>query len=201
MNGTMTSRTEPVLLFLHGRYGVRDDLAWIAARAPAPWRTVLLQGPLPLGDRFEWFHVEYEEGPGAVSSDVAPAADRLLAWIDDTFGDAPVAAVGWSQGGATALHAMRRRPDRLRFVVTLGGFTTLDGESGDAVLAERRPPVFWGRGARDTVIPTSDIDRMREFLPVHSTLEERVYPEAGHDIPAEMAEDALRFVAAHSDGL
>ncbi|MGO4593069.1 alpha/beta hydrolase [Leifsonia sp. 2TAF2] len=197
----MTTGSQPVLLFLHGRFGVRDDLAWIAEQVPSPWRTVLLQGSVPLGDRFEWFSVAYEEAPGAMSSDAAPAADRLLAWIDENVGDAPVAAVGWSQGGATALHALRRAPDSLRFVATLGGFTTLDAERGDAVLAERRPPVFWGHGAKDDVINPTDIARMHEFLPAHTTLEERVYPDAGHDIPEAMVEDTLRFISERSTEL
>ncbi|WP_285115897.1 alpha/beta fold hydrolase [Leifsonia sp. fls2-241-R2A-40a] len=197
----MASSPQPVLLFLHGRYGLRDDLSWIAERAPAPWRTVMLQGSVPLGDRFEWFRVSDENGRGALSADAAPAADRLLSWIEETVGDAPVGAVGWSQGGATALQALRRAPGRLRFVVTLGGFTTLDGECGDAELEERRPPVFWGRGADDTAITADDLARMREFLPAHSTLEERVYPGTGHDLSDAMADDALRFIAAQSGTL
>ncbi|MFP3466118.1 alpha/beta hydrolase [Leifsonia sp. SIMBA_070] len=188
----------PVLLFLHGRYGVRDDLAWIAERTPRPWRTELLQAPLPLGDRYEWFQVADDGKLGAHSSDAAPAADLLLDWIETNVGDAPVAAVGWSQGGATALQAMRRAPERLSFVVTLGGFTTLDGERGDEELARTRPPVFWGHGAADDVISVHDVARMREFLPAHSTLVERVYPGVGHDISPAMAEDALRFVAQHT---
>lgn len=190
--------SDPVLLFLHGRYGVRGDLGWVADRAPSPWRTVLLQAPLPLGDRFEWFQVADDGRFGAHSQDVAPAADWLLDWIEENVGDAVVGAVGWSQGGATALQALRRAPDRLAFVVTLGGFTTLDGERGDAALTARRPPVFWGRGAKDDVISVHDIARMREFLPAHSTLVERIYPDAGHDVSAEMADDALRFIAEHT---
>lgn len=197
----MRTSTQPVLLFLHGRYGIREDLAWVAEQAPAGWRTVLLQGPVPLGDRFEWFQVADDGELGAHSREVSPAADRLLAWIDDELGDAPVAAVGWSQGGATALQALRRAPQRLSFVVTLGGFTTLDGERGDAELVRLRPPVFWGHGAEDTVITAGDTARMSEFLPAHSTLEERVYAGVGHEIPPRMAEDAMRFVAARSDGV
>jgi len=191
-------RPDPVLLLLHGRYGLRDDLSWIAERIPSPWRTVLLQGSLPLSDRWEWFHVADEGAAGASSGDAAPAADQLLAWVDEYAGDAVVGAIGWSQGGATALQALRRAPERLAFVVTLGGFTTLDAERGDAVLAERRPPVFWGHGASDDVITVHDVARMREFLPAHSTLTERVYPGVGHDISPGMAEDAVRFVVEHA---
>jgi phospholipase/carboxylesterase len=185
-------------MFLHGRYGVRDDLAWVAKDAPAPWRPVLLQAPLPLGDRFEWFRVADNGRLGAYTQDVAPAADWLLAWIEKNVGDATVGAIGWSQGGATALQALRRSPNRLAFVVTLGGFTTVDGEVGDAGLAERRPPVFWGHGAKDDVITAHDIARMREFLPRHSTLEERVYPDVGHEVSAAMAVDAMQFITAHT---
>lgn len=194
----MPSHPDPVLLFLHGRYGVRDDLAWVAERAPSPWRTVLLEAPLPLGDRFEWFQVADDGRLGAHSQDAAPAADWLLAWIDENVGDAVVGAVGWSQGGAAALQALRRAPRQLSFVVTLGGFTTLDGEQGDAALTELRPPVFWGHGEEDDVINVHDVARMREFLPAHSTLEERSYPRTGHEVSSEMADDALRFIAEHT---
>jgi phospholipase/carboxylesterase len=190
-----------VLLFLHGRYGVRDDLAWLAERTPEPWRPVLLQGPVILGERFQWFEAGGDPTLPARSCDIAPAADHLLGWIDENVAERRVAAVGWSQGGATALHALRRAPGRLSFVVTLGGFTAGDAESGDAELARLRPPVFWGRGGHDDVIPPTDIARMRAFLPAHTTLEERVYPDAGHEIPERMADDAMRFVAAHSAGL
>ena len=100
---------------------------------------MLLQAPLPLGDRFEWFRVRDDGRQGALSEDAAPAADGLLAWIAENLGDAVVGAVGWSQGGAVALQAMRRAPDRLAFVVTLGGFTTDDGEE------ETRRSVICGR--------------------------------------------------------
>ncbi|RDV46124.1 hypothetical protein DOE76_02930 [Leifsonia sp. ku-ls] len=200
LNGTMPDDA-PVLLFLHGSGGVRDELAWLAARVPARWRTVLLQAERPVGAGFEWFEAGRDPRFPARSADVAPVADRVIRWIDHHAGGAPVAALGWSQGGATALHAMRRAPGRLAFVVALGAFTTTDGESGDGELARRRPPVFWGRGGHDDVIPPSDIARMRAFLPAHTTLEERVYPEAGHEIPERMADDAMRFVAAHSAGL
>src|SRR3954468_12527245 len=99
----MASASDPVLVFLHGRGGVREDLAWIAKRVPPPWRTVLLQAPLRLGDRFEWFQVADDGRLGARSEDVAPAGDWLLAWIEENMGGATVGAVGWSQGGATAL--------------------------------------------------------------------------------------------------
>lgn len=201
LNGGMPTSSQPVLLFLHGHYGVRDDLAWMAERTPRPWRPLLLQGPVAVGERFAWFSVPETAEAGPRSSAVAPAADDLLAWIDENLGDAPVAAVGWSQGGATALQAMRRAPRRLGSVVTLGGFTTIDAERGDAELARLRPPVFWGHGARDEVIPEHDIARMRDFLPPHSSLVERVYPEAGHEISEEMADDAFRFLVDRTGSL
>ena len=58
--------------------------------------------------------------------------------------------------------------------------------------------MLWGHGAKDDVITVHDIARMREFLPAHSTLTERVYPDAGHEIPPGMADDAVRFVADHA---
>ncbi|HYI34639.1 MAG TPA: alpha/beta fold hydrolase [Glaciibacter sp.] len=183
---------------LHGRGGNETDLEWLADKIPSPWSPHLLRAPLSLGAGFEWFRAP-EGSLGLMCSDVRPAADSVLRWIDQNAADRRVAVLGYSQGGAVALQVLRRAPERVEFVVTLAGFTTTDTETGDAELARRRPPVFWGRGARDTVIPDTDIARMREFLPEHVALEERVYAHADHWISVEMAADAQRFIRLSRD--
>jgi phospholipase/carboxylesterase len=183
----------PLLLMLHGRGGNETDLEWVADQIPSPWRPHLLRAPYPLGGGFEWFRA-FKNSRGPLCRDIRPAADRLLRWIDRNAADRRVGIFGYSQGGAVALQILRRAPGKVEFVVTLAGFTTIDAETGDADLARRRPPVFWGHGARDTVIPDSDIARMRGFLREHVDVEERVYAHADHWISAEMAADAQRFI-------
>jgi phospholipase/carboxylesterase len=183
-----------LVVLLHGRGGVVSDLAWLEDWIPHPWRSLSLQAPLPLGERFEWFRVPEDAGAGPLSQHVAPAADRLAEWLDQQAPRVRVGLVGYSQGGALALQTLRRHPGRVQFVAIFAGFTTIDAEPTDIDLAKRRPPVLWARGTDDDVIPASDIARMREFLPVHTALEEQVYAGAGHEITAAMAADLSSFI-------
>ena len=189
----------PLLLMLHGRGGSESDLEWLADGVPEPWTPLLLRGPVPLGERFQWFSVPEDIGPSLISRVVRPIADDLLHWIHQNASGRRVGVLGYSQGGAVALQMLRRAPHRLDFVITLAGFTTSDPEIGDIELAQRRPPVFWGRGADDAVIPPSDIEQMREFLPTHVELLERMYERADHGITHDMAADVQRFIRAQTD--
>lgn len=184
-----------VVLVLHGRYGVAGDLPQLDAAVPPGWRTVALQAPLPLGDRFEWFRVDdWPEEPGPLSAVVEPAADLVLDWIDREAPGERVGIVGYSQGAATALQALRREPRRIAFVVVLAGFMSIDGERGDAELERLSPPVLWCRGDQDDAITESDVERLAAFLPEHTTLGERVLPGVGHEVPPVMVEEVARFL-------
>lgn len=60
------------VLVLHGRGGVADDLPQILDVVPVGWRSVALQGSLPVHDRYEWFRVRDWSLPGPTSVDIAP---------------------------------------------------------------------------------------------------------------------------------
>jgi len=190
-----TATQDCVLVLLHGRGGVRSDLDWLQESIPRPWTSLLWQGSLAHGSGFEWFHVPAGVELAPSSKHVADAADDLVASIDRDLAGARVGLVGFSQGGALAVQALRRHPHRIHLVATFAGFMTVDPERGDAELARLRPPLLWVRGARDDVIPRSDIDRMHSFLPGHTNLQERVHPHSGHEITASMADDMSRFLS------
>jgi len=123
------------------------------------------------------------------------AASELLQWVAAARRDAPfVGLVGWSQGGAIALQALRIAPAALAFVGTLAGFSGASFQADDASLLRLRPPVFWGRGDADDVIPADDVALLDEFLRSHSTLTEVVYSGTGHEIPDAAIEDVRKFL-------
>jgi len=100
-----------------------------------------------------------------------------------------IGLLGFSQGGAMTLQLMRHAPERFAFAVQLSGFIASGTHPGDQRLAEVRPPVFWGRGTLDPVIPEAAVARTQAWLPAHSTLTERIYEGLGHSIAqAELAE-------------
>ena len=104
-----------------------------------------------------------------------------------------VGLLGVSQGAVLALHLLRLEPARFSYALNLSGYVLAGEEVGDAELRQRRPPVFWGRGEYDCVIPSSYVERTEKWLPLHSTVTANVYP-VGHEESAPELADAAAFV-------
>ena len=96
----------------------------------------------------------------AIPAHVTDAASRVLDWLDAAAPDARRRAARLLAGRGRRAAGHAARPERFAFAVNLSGYATPGALPGDAALAERRPPVFWGRGTRDDVIP--------EFLVEHT---------------------------------
>ena len=133
---------------------------------------------------------------------VTAASEGLLDWLARVAPDAEsVGLLGFSQGGAIALQTLRLAPERIAFAVVLAGFVA-DGElPTDAALAAVRPPVFWGRGARDEVIPAARVARTTEWLPRFVELSGRVYPGLTHSVSEEELGDVRAFLQKRLDDL
>lgn len=189
----------PLLVLLHG-YGseegdlmglvphLPDDFVFAAVRAP-------LTPPFP-APGWSWFPIEGVDGrdPAATTA----AAEALLAWLDALPSQHPsVGLLGFSQGGVVALQAMRLQPERFAFVVNLAGYADPHPLPGDDVLAESKPPVFWGRGALDQVIPPERVEHTVQWLPAHSDLRGRVYPALGHSVSQDELDDVVAFLRTH----
>jgi phospholipase/carboxylesterase len=119
----------------------------------------------------------------------------VLGWLD-TLPPAPsTGLLGFSQGGAMVLQLMRRAPGRFGYGVQLAGFVVDDCQPGDEVLARQRPPVFWGRGERDTVIPRQAIARTQAWMAAHTSAESVVYSGLGHDVAGREVTGFTAFLA------
>lgn len=162
-------------------------------RLPSTYVAVSVRAPRPDGAGFSWL-ADMESEP-SLARRLDDAAIDLLQWVAAARRDAPfVGLLGWSQGGAIALQALRIAPGVPAFVVTLGGFSGGSLHADDASLLRLRPPVFWGRGEADDVIPTDDVALLGEFLKSHSRLTEVVYSGVGHEIPDAGIEDVRKFL-------
>lgn len=186
-----------VAVFLHGYGSNEDDLAGLAPlTVPGlPW--VSLRAPLAIGPGSNaWFEIVTPGNPAPEPLTVA--TDAVWSWVDAHLDPtARLVPIGFSQGGLMASELLRTRPDRVAATVILGGFVQAAERPADAVLADALPPVFWGRGANDTVIAASAVERTEAWLPTHSTLTRRVYPGLAHGIDAREARDVQEFVAQH----
>ncbi|BDZ40545.1 alpha/beta hydrolase [Microbacterium suwonense] len=193
----------PLLVLLHGYGADENDLFGLAAYLPDGIAVASVAAPLappwPMPGR-SWYAIDSLSSRDA--SGITLAAEALLRWLDAAVGDAPsVALLGFSQGAAVSLQALRLAPERIDAVVALSGYAALGELPNDAVLQEQKPPVFWGRGNRDDVIPPNLIDHTAQWLPGHSELSGRVYPGLTHSISEQELADVNVFLSQWKDGI
>lgn len=185
----------PLLVLLHGYGSHEGDLFGLTPYLPLQPVIASLRAPLPAGPGYAWYSLD--TNLNAERAEGADAAVRgILNWLDG-IDATEVGLFGFSQGGAIATHLLRHAPERFTFAVSLAGFVLPGDAPADARLATARPPVFWGRGTHDEVIPPSFVEATQRWLPHHAALEERIYEGLGHSVSeAEMA-DVLAFLRPH----
>lgn len=193
----------PLLVLLHGYGADEHDLFGLVPYLPAGIAVASVAAPLappwPMPGR-SWYPIEGLDGRSAES--VTLAAEAFLRWLDATAGDAPsIALLGFSQGAAVSLQALRLAPERFGAVAVLSGYAAPGELPHDEELAELRPHVFWGRGTHDDVIPPALIDHTAQWLPAHSELSGRVYTGLTHSISEEELTDVNRFLTKWIDGI
>ncbi|WP_054010791.1 alpha/beta hydrolase [Arthrobacter sp. ERGS1:01] len=193
---TTGAAPEAVALFLHGFGSNEHDLG---ALAPAlglnlPWAS--LRAPIELGNGgAAWFAITTPGVPDA--GPVEEATEAIWSWVEANVDPTTrIVPIGFSQGGLMASQLLRTRPERVVAPVVLGGFVLGAPQPGDETLSGSRPTLFWGRGAEDRVIAPVAITRSSEYLPLHTSLIERVYPGLAHGINAPELDDVRDFLAA-----
>lgn len=185
-----------LLLLLHGYGADEHDLYPLRQYLPEAFAVASLAAPLappwPAPGR-SWYPIEGLERRDA--SHVTRAAEAVITWIDaHAAGAASIGLLGFSQGGAVSLQAMRIDPQRFAYAVNLSGYATPGELPGDAALAELRPPVFWGRGTNDDVIPDFVVAHTTQWLPEHADLSGRVYPGLTHSVSEQELADVAAFL-------
>ncbi|GAA3025746.1 alpha/beta hydrolase [Microbacterium dextranolyticum] len=188
----------PLLVLLHGYGSHEGDLFALAPHLPKEFVVAAVRAPLtpPFpAPGWSWFPIEGLQARDARA--ITASATVLLDWLDRSVDPAtPVGLLGFSQGAVIGLQALRLRPERIGFVVALAGFVADGTLPTDAALAARRPPVFWGRGSRDEVIPADRIAHSTEWLPGFVDLSGRVYPGLTHSVSQDELDDVVVFLRA-----
>ncbi|RWZ64280.1 alpha/beta fold hydrolase [Labedella populi] len=193
----------PLLVLLHGYGSNEGDLFGLGTGLPLEPVIASLRAPLAapwplLG--WSWYALDT---PGAVDPTGAPdpsgvdeAVDAVLRWLDRLeVAPTSIGLLGFSQGGSLVLQLLRAAPDRFRYAVTLAGFVPTLDHDGDEALAAAAPPVFWGRGTLDTVIPAAAVLRTTDWLPRHSTLTGRIYEGLAHSVSPQELTDVSAFIS------
>ncbi|GGC96462.1 phospholipase/carboxylesterase [Tersicoccus solisilvae] len=185
-----------VALFLHGYGSNEQDLTALAPVLPPgiPWASLRAPGTLNAGQH-AWFDIVRPGDPDPAP--LAAATDAVWAWVDATVpATTRVVPLGFSQGGLMASQLLRTRPERVLAPAILGGFVQAAAQPGDALLADARPALFWGRGADDGVITSAAIARTRTWVDAHTTVTDPVYPGLGHGVDGRELCDLTAFLAA-----
>ncbi|WP_207454299.1 alpha/beta hydrolase [Herbiconiux sp. SYSU D00978] len=178
----------PLLILLHGLGSHEGDLFGLGPYLPLGPVLASVRAPIPHLGGFAWYPAGERTGEHADASAVA-----LLDWID-TLSYTSVGVLGFSQGGAIATQLLRHRPRFFRYAVNLAGFVMPDENPGDEELARVAPPVFWGRGTIDDVIPGSLVEYTQTWLPLHTTMTERIYEGLGHGVNGAQLQDVQEFI-------
>lgn len=197
----------PLVVGLHGYGADGTDILSLTGNLPQGVRYVSVPAPhvQPDGGR-EWFPLRFADpatGEVAVdadaqlglergANDAASAVHELLDTLGVFTSGVPVALLGYSQGGIVAMQALRQRPGSFKGALLLSGLVAIGTVPGDAELAQSRPPVFWGRGDADTVIPALAVEHTAAWLEAHANGEKYVEAGLGHAV----SEKELPLMAA-----
>lgn len=182
----------PLLVLLHGYGADERDLFGLASFLPEEFVLAAPRAPMAPpwpSPGYSWFALEERS-----ADDITASAQRLLEWLDAATDADRIGFLGFSQGAAIALQALRLQPERFDFVVNLSGFVAPGDLPRDAELAGIRPPVFWGRGTHDDVIPPELVAHTTDWLPAHAELSGRVYPGLTHSVSEQEILDVRAFL-------
>jgi phospholipase/carboxylesterase len=188
-----------LLVLLHGATSnERDPFQRLVPLLPENLIVASPRGPVPDGDGYSWVSQEVRAS-AVIDREVAAAGNEIarsiLGWLDALPTFQTLGVLGASQGGCVALQMLRAAPSRFAYAINLSGYSLPGSERGDLELQRSKPPVFWGRGTLDEVIPKDYVNRTSKWLVRHSTLTERTY-EIGHDISSTELRDVAAFVRA-----
>jgi phospholipase/carboxylesterase len=186
----------PLLVMMHGWSYDETHLFDLAPQLPDELVVASVRARKAEAGGYAWFPSRGNPIGNPQPQVANQAAHEVMAWLDGINPSSSTGVLGFSQGGAMALQLMRHAPSRFSYAVNLGGFVVDDDQPGDSDLARSRPPVFWGRGESDWVIPAAALTRTQNWLTHHASADIRVYPGLGHDVAGREVTDLAAFVAA-----
>ncbi|CAN5341594.1 dienelactone hydrolase family protein [soil metagenome] len=187
----------PLIVLLHGYGSHEGDLFGMSPGLPLGPVVASLRAPIAESGGYAWWSLAGSRSGSPDPAAVDAGAAAVIAWLD-TLPSTSVSLLGFSQGAALALQLNRHAPGRFAATVALSGFVAPGEHAGDAELERLRPPVFWGRGTDDAVIPAAAVDRTAEWLPAHADATIRIYEGLAHSISSAELGDFTAFLREHA---
>ncbi|MFJ5861857.1 alpha/beta hydrolase [Pseudarthrobacter sp. NPDC092439] len=183
----------PLLVMMHG-YGTDESrMVRLFDYLPAGFTCAALRAPMPVGDHYGWFLLDYFLANDF--ADVVRVSNAVHAWVESIRGGhSSVSLLGYSQGMAMASTLLRLHPADYRAVVGLSGFVLNNELLALTDSFEARPPFFWGRDKADMVINPDAVHYTAEWLEAHTQLTARTYPGMGHAMSKREMADVSAFL-------
>jgi len=161
---------EPVrgaVIWLHGLGASGDDFVPVVPHLGvsglrfvfphAPVRPVTLNGGFPMRAWYDILHIEHGPGrnhPDHIYESVDDVRDLIAEQNALGVPTERIVVAGFSQGGAVALHAVVRHPDRLAGGLVLSAYELLpQSRDAQATVANATTPLFFGHGTHDMTVP------------------------------------------------
>ena len=148
-------------VLLHGRGSHRGDLQALRPLIPPEWALVTPQAPhaghpWDYGPGWAWYRYVAEDR--LVEETLVHSLSALEGFLDQLpglldFQPGRIVLGGFSQGGTTSMALAISRPDRVAAVINFSGFLAESVELPLPALSPATPPIFWGHGLRDSIIP------------------------------------------------
>lgn len=184
----------PLLVLLHGLGADEHDLVPLMPSLPEELAIASVRAPFDYPPGAAWFAPEQTP---ELAREVDAATEALVRWVGAQVAQEAhpsVGILGFSQGGAIAVHTLRRAPQLADYAVSLAGF--LPGVADDAELERRRTPLFVGYGLADDVVPPAWTEMLVAWATPLVDLETHYYPGLAHGIAVEELADAAAFIEA-----
>ena len=178
----------PLLVMLHG-YGTDESrMVRLFEYLPQEFTFAALRAPMPIGDHWGWFLLDYFLANDF--ADVISAATSVRTWIGSVRNQhSSVSLMGYSQGMAMASTLLRLHPGDYAAAVGLSGFILNNELLATMDSFDDKPPFFWGRDKADLVINEDATAYTAERLEENTLHTARTYPGKGHAMSnAEMVD-------------
>jgi phospholipase/carboxylesterase len=168
----------------------------------APVTPITLNGGLPMRAWYDiaGFDLAQRQDEAGIRASIVRVETLIGREMERGVPIANIVLIGFSQGGAIALAAGLRHPDRLAAIVALSTYLPIaEVTAGERHAANAATPIFMGHGAFDPVVPHYLGERSRDQLREWGySVDWHSYPMAHQVCPPEIS-DLAEFLATHLD--
>lgn len=168
----------------------------------APVRPVTINGGMAMRAWYDIYAIQ--RGAREDEAGIRESGEAIAALIrrEAERGVPPerVVLAGFSQGGAIALHAGLRYPEKLAGIIALSTYLPLKAAAGEFHDANRATPIFMAHGSLDPVVPATLGEDSARFLETAGYPVQYKSYTMPHSVCPQEVEDIRRWLGVHLRG-